>query len=64
MLFDLKPKENLKDFFNYTVELGEFVSRLNDDSTRMIRISGLRRTGKSSLLRVGLKKAGARHVLI
>jgi len=64
MLFDLKPKEEMKDFFNYKEELDSFVRYLTDKSTRMIIIRGLRRTGKSSLLRVGLRKAKLRFVLI
>ncbi len=64
MLFDLKPKEMIKDFFNYKEELDLFVRGLTDKSTRMIVIRGLRRTGKSSLLRVGLHKAKVKHVLI
>lgn len=64
MLFDLKPKEMIKDFFNYKEELDLFVRGLTDKSTRMIVIRGLRRTGKSSLLRVGLHKSKVRHVLI
>lgn len=64
MLFDLKPKENMRDFFNYTEELNSFVKYLTDTSSRMIIIRGLRRTGKSSLIRVGLKKTGVRFVLI
>jgi AAA+ ATPase superfamily predicted ATPase len=64
MLFDTKPKEKLGDFFNYKEELGMFVTYLTDASTRMVVINGLRRTGKSSLLRVGIKKAGVKAVLI
>jgi len=64
MLFDLQPKENIKDFFNYRKELDLFVKYLTDKSTRMIVIRGLRRVGKSSLLRVGLHKAKAKFVLV
>lgn len=64
MLFDLKPKEKMGDFFNCKDELNSFVDYLTKKSSRMIIIKGLRRTGKSSLLRVGLKKAKAKFVLI
>jgi hypothetical protein len=64
MLFDLKPKEEIKDFFNYREELNSFASYLTDKNRRMVVIRGLRRSGKSSLLRVGLRKARVRFVLI
>ena len=64
MLFDLRPKEETKDFFNYKEELDFFVNHLKDKKRRMIVIRGLRRTGKSSLLRVGLNKARVKFVLI
>ncbi len=64
MLFDLKPKEEIRDFFNYKEELDYFVRYLTDKSTRMIIIRGLRRTGKSSLLRVGLRKSKLKFVLV
>lgn len=64
MLFDLKPKEEMRDFFNYREELNSFADCLADKNTRMVIIRGLRRTGKSSLLRVGLKTARVRFALI
>ena len=64
MLFDPKPKEKKKDFFNYEEELNAFITYLNDKNNRLIVIKGLRRTGKSSLLRVGLNEAKAKSVLI
>jgi len=64
MLFDLKPKEKIKDFFNYKEELGAFVGCLTNKSTRMVVIRGLRRTGKSSLLKVGLNKCGVKFVMV
>ncbi len=50
MYFDLAPKERLEDFYNYREELRmaqEYVER-----ERIITIIGLRRVGKSSLMRV------------
>jgi AAA+ ATPase superfamily predicted ATPase len=56
--------EKIGDFFNYKEELGSFLNYLTDKNTRMIVVRGLRRTGKSSLLRVGLNKARIRFVMI
>jgi AAA+ ATPase superfamily predicted ATPase len=64
MLFSLKPKENLEEFFNYREELKFFINFLRDEEKRMLIIKGLRRTGKSSLLRVGLEEAKVKFVLI
>ncbi len=64
MYFDLHPKEKPSDFYNYAEELSSLVKYITNKSTRMIVISGLRRTGKSSLLRVGLGKAKQRFTII
>jgi len=64
MLFDLKPKEKIKDFFNYRKELDSISAYLADSSTRIVLIRGLRRTGKSSLLRVALNRTGVKFIVI
>ena len=64
MLFDLKPKEKVSDFFNYKDELMALRSFLIDKTTRMVVVRGLRRTGKSSLTRVALNVTGSKFVLI
>ncbi|MGB9719468.1 MAG: AAA family ATPase [Candidatus Anstonellales archaeon] len=64
MLFDLKPKERVRDFFNYKEELNSLVNYLKDRTTRLVVLRGLRRTGKSSLLRVALNRTGLKYVLI
>ncbi len=64
MLFDLKPKERIGDFFNYKEELNKLVGYLTDKNTKIIVVRGLRRTGKSSLVRVALHKACSKFVLI
>jgi AAA+ ATPase superfamily predicted ATPase len=64
MLFDLAPKEEPRDFFNYEPEQSALAKFLADQRARMAVITGLRRTGKSSLMRVALKKAGTRHVIV
>jgi AAA+ ATPase superfamily predicted ATPase len=37
---------------------------LKNEETRMIAIKGIRRTGKSSLLRVGLRKSGLPYIIL
>ena len=64
MLFDLRPKETKEDFFDYKEELDSIVSYLTDKTTRIIVIRGLRRTGKSSLMRVALNKTKVKFVLM
>lgn len=64
MLFDVAPKETEKDFFNYEKELNSFVNTIKDERSKIVIIKGLRRTGKSSLLRVGLKLSAKPYILI
>ncbi len=64
MLFDLNVKERREDFFNYDKELELLKRAMNDDITRMIVIKGIRRIGKSSLIRVALNELKIPYVLI
>lgn len=64
MLFDVTPKEKLSDFFDYRVELDELIQWIKDKQTKMIVIRGLRRTGKSSLVRVALSEAKVKNIFI
>jgi AAA+ ATPase superfamily predicted ATPase len=64
MYFDTKPKSSLEDFFNYKTELECFVNLLGDSDVRMIVVKGLRRTGKTSLIEVGLNVHGKKHIFI
>lgn len=64
MLFDVQPKEKIRDFFDYKEELTSLVNHITDKSTRLVVIRGLRRTGKSSIIRVALHKTGVKHILI
>lgn len=64
MLFDLKPKEDIKDFFGYREELRILINHLKDKNTRIILVRGLRRTGKSSLTRVALREAKVKSIII
>ena len=58
MYFSLEVKETKKDLFNFERELETLVREIRDPLTRMIVIKGVRRTGKSSLLRVGVAESG------
>ncbi len=54
MLFRLGVKKDFREFYNYEKELNEFTKALRDNVTKMVVIKGVRRTGKSSLINVGL----------
>ena len=64
MLFRLGVKTRLEEFYNFREELNRLMSELKAPDTRMIVIKGLRRTGKSSLLRVALNEAKTPHIVI
>ncbi len=64
MLFDLAPKLGKKDFYDFEEELDRLVSSLRDPHVRMVVVKGLRRTGKSSLLRVALRESGVPHAYV
>jgi len=64
MYFQLGVKESRKDFFNFEGELEGLVRELKKPETRMIVVKGIRRTGKSSLLRVGLAESRLPHLLL
>ena len=59
MYFKLGVKESKEDFFNFEPELDTLTRELKSEETRMIVIKGVRRTGKSSLLKVGLAESKA-----
>lgn len=60
MYFDPRPKERREDLFDRERELEQFLRA----TAPMTLIEGLRRTGKSSLILVGLKASGAPHIYI
>jgi hypothetical protein len=64
MYFKLGVKESKKDFFDFEPELDALARELKSAETRMIVIKGVRRTGKSSLLRVGLAESQVPHLLL
>jgi AAA+ ATPase superfamily predicted ATPase len=54
MYFDPNPKERLSDLFNYKKELDEILSSVEHE--KAIFIKGLRRTGKTSLMKVAINE--------
>jgi AAA+ ATPase superfamily predicted ATPase len=64
LYFSPGVKECREDFFNFDVELSTLVRELSNQTTRMIVVKGVRRTGKSSLIRVGLSMSGLPHVIL
>ncbi len=57
MYFNPEPKTERKDLFGVEFALSSFLHSVDDKSTRMVIIKGLRRTGKTSLLNVGLRES-------
>ncbi len=64
MLFRPGVKESKVDFYNFEMELKGVIEALISEIHRMIVIKGVRRTGKSSLLRVSLNESSLPHLLI
>lgn len=64
MYFDINPKTERKDLFGGEYALNNLNEYLLDNSTRLIIIKGLRRTGKTSLLNVALNELKANSVKI
>lgn len=58
MYFSPEPKTEEQDLFGVDHALQTLVAGLTDKDTRLMVIKGLRRTGKTSLLNVALKKSG------
>ncbi len=63
MLFDIRPKTQLKDLFNREKEIDELRQSLELGEPLVI-ISGVRRVGKTSLLRTCLNEFSYPYVLI
>ncbi len=63
MLFDLNPKIKREDLYDREDELKKFFKAL-DLKERFIAIYGIRRVGKTSLLRVALREAKIPHAII
>ncbi|MGC9153271.1 MAG: AAA family ATPase, partial [Vulcanisaeta sp.] len=56
MLFDLEPKSRREDLYDFETELRSLISGIVNE--KIIVVRGLRRTGKTSLMRVALNETG------
>lgn len=63
MLFDNRPKERIEDFYNFREELNKFIGYLKEGKP-LILLLGLRRIGKTSLLKVGLNISGFPYAIV
>ena len=63
MLFDVHPKERREDLYDRERELDEVFDALRLGE-RLVVIYGIRRVGKSSVLRVALKEANVPHAIV
>ncbi len=63
MLFDIAPKERKEDFYNREAELSEILEALRLGE-RLIVVYGIRRIGKSSLVKVTLRESSLPYVLV
>ena len=61
--FDERPKENISDFYDREHELKELVTYITNGKP-LILVLGLRRTGKTSLLKVALNISKLPYILI
>ncbi|MCS7369356.1 MAG: hypothetical protein NDF57_06580 [archaeon GBS-70-058] len=64
MYFSLEVKKRREDFYNMEEELETLKKEILDPKTRMIVIKGVRRTVKSSLMRVALNEMKTPHIFI
>ncbi|MFP3236751.1 MAG: ATP-binding protein [Vulcanisaeta sp.] len=62
MLFDLEPKSTKVDLFDFEMELNSVINGITNE--RIIVIRGLRRTGKTSLMRVALNESGYPYIYL
>lgn len=64
MYFNPQVKNNREDFFNFEVLQDELKKAIQDKTTPLTAVYGLRRTGKTSLIRVVLHSLRKKHVWI
>lgn len=62
MLFDLEPKSRREDLYDFETELRDLINGIINDKVIVVR--GLRRTGKTSLMRVALNEVGYPYVYL
>ncbi|WP_243680282.1 ATP-binding protein [Vulcanisaeta souniana] len=63
MLFDLEPKSRREDLYDFEAELRNLVNGIINDRITVIR-GGLRRTGKTSLMRIALNEVGYPYIYL
>jgi len=61
--FDPRPKEKIEDFYNREQELKELINYMVEGKP-LILVLGLKRTGKTSLLKVALNEANLPYIMI
>lgn len=66
MLFDLEPKTNLKDLYDFEQPFSRLMDLLKGRRARapLITITGPRRVGKTSLIKTALAESGFPHIII
>ena len=64
MLFSVVPKEKRKDLFNYTQEYNHLIKNIKDKKTPITVITGLRRTGKTSLMKVAYNQTRTKKIYL
>jgi len=64
MYFNPQVKDNLKDFYNFEVLIEKLKDVINNEAIPLIAIYGLRRTGKTSLIKVTLNSQKKKYVWI
>jgi AAA+ ATPase superfamily predicted ATPase len=62
LLFDVRPKERRSDLYDFEKELEELKKGL--EKTPITLLTGVRRTGKTSLLKVALNESGYPYVYL
>lgn len=62
VLFDLRPKSSREDLYDFDKELGELVKSIGLNPLTVV--IGIRRSGKTSLLRVALSECGYPYIYI
>ena len=62
MLFSPEPKVNEEDLFDFRVELNQLINAIR--ASRLTIITGIRRSGKTSLMNVALRKAGLTYIYL
>ncbi len=60
--FDPAQKKRRADLFNFEYEFSQLLSALQSKRDRVVVVSGLRRTGKTSLMKAAVNEAKVKHI--